>query len=68
VLDLGTLSAGPQAIYLGNSEFDQKRFGLTASKINFGHLNLAISAGYMDSSGLSSDDGAYGSVSFSTNF
>jgi hypothetical protein len=66
--NFGSFAFGPQAIFLGNKEFDQQRFGATISQIDFKYFIAYISGGYLKSAGLAGDDGAYTAIGFSTKF
>jgi len=65
----GKLSVGPEIAFLGNDEFDQQRYGIRVDDIKIiKKTQLYVSGGYLKAEGLGSNDGAYGSIGFSSKF
>lgn len=69
--NLGIFTVGPEILGLGDKEFDQVRFG---GFVNFqlpstlNNINIGLSAGYADTSGIRNSDGAYGQLNMSISF
>ncbi|MBL1147381.1 MAG: cellulose biosynthesis protein BcsS [Pseudomonadota bacterium] len=65
--DMQSVTVGPEVLFMGNEEYDQRRFGLSVSNIQLGFTDVAIRGGYANTSGRG-DDGAYGTLGFSSQF
>lgn len=65
--DMTSVTVGPEVRFLGNDEFNQRRLGLTFTDIDLGITSLTVSGGYANTSG-NGDDGAYGTLGFSSKF
>lgn len=62
------LTFGPEITFLGNRVFNQQKFGGRISNIKLGIVNLYISGGFLKSSGLAGDEGAYTAIGFASKF
>ena len=66
---IGALHAGPEVLFLGNEEYDAYKLGAFLGGIRLGETSsLTLNAGYTESEGSGSGDGAYAGMSLSFQF
>lgn len=67
--DFDKFTFGPEVALLGNTAFNQQRFGAKVGNISLcNNTKLYVSGGYLKSSGLLGNDGGYAAVGIASKF
>jgi len=65
--DMSSVTVGPEVLFMGNEEYNQRRLGLSVSNIQLGYTNVTVRGGYANTTG-NGEDGAYGTIGFGSKF
>ncbi len=66
--DFGKFTFGPEVAFLGNTTFNQQRFGAQFANLDVGIGKVYVGGGYLKSSGMLGNDGGYVSAGITSKF